>query len=702
MTGIDNSTTPAAGLDGLFQPRAIALVGASDDPYKIGGRPLRYMTEAQSKVQMYPVNPTRDQVQGYRTYPSVTAIPCQVDQVILSVPASRIQAAVDDGLAAGVKSFVMFSAGFAEAGQEGIAAQTALVAKIRAGGARLLGPNAMGLFNTKDRIFSTFSSAMDRGIPALGRVGVVSQSGAVGSYIQNLILTRGIDISKFVATGNEADVEASECIAWMAGDPDTDVILVYLETCRNGPGLVAALEKARAAGKPVVVLKAGRTEAGQSVAASHTGALAGSAKVFDAVLRGTGAYIAQSLPELTEVAYACSAGAFPRENSVAIITVSGGMGVMATDAAIESGMDLPPMPQSALDKVRQTLPLAVGLNPLDTTAATIGDREMFLGAVETMVASRPYGAVMLFVGNAGLNPRDPVIMSDGMARLRAAYPQTLFAICTQSTPENARIFESTGFLVFGDPEACIRSFAALHRMGQDIGAEAAKLPPASARVALPAGLDEPEAARILGAAGLTFARCDTATSADIAVQMARDIGFPVVLKVRSPDIAHKSEVGGVKVGLADENAVRAAYEAIMASAKAAMPSARIRGVTVNEMVSGGVQAILGTHRDPTFGPMVMVGLGGIYTEVLKDTAMRLAPVNRDQALHMIRSLKGFAILDGARGAEKADIGALADAVVALSAFAVAQGDAMDGAEINPMIVHPKGCIGVDALIIPAG
>lgn len=617
------------------------------------------------------------------------------------MPAARVEAAVEDGLAAGVKSFVMFSAGFAEAGAQGAAAQAALVARIRNGGARLLGPNAMGLFNTNDRVFSTFSSALDRGIPQVGRVGVVSQSGAVGSYIQNLILTRGVNISKFVATGNEADVEASECLDWMARDPETDVLVVYLETCRNGPGLVRALEAARDRGKPVIMLKAGRTEQGQSVAASHTGAMAGSAAVFDAVARAAGAHVCRSLPELTELTYTCANGRLPRDRSLAIVTVSGGIGVMSTDAAIDRGMELPPMSDAAFAKIRESLPLAVGRNPLDTTAATIGDRTIFLGAVETMLESRAYGSVMLFVGNAGLNDRDPKVMRDGLVKLRRRHPDTLFAICTQSTPENARAFEETGFLVYEDPESCVRAFAGAARLGETLRAKAPPAAPPPAPMALPERPDEVASARLLRRAGLSFARCETAVSADEAVRLAEEIGFPVVLKVRSPDIAHKSEVGGVKVGLADAEAVRAGWREILANARAAAPEAEILGVTVNQMVSGGVQCILGSHLDPTFGPMVMVGLGGIHTEVLKDTVMRPAPVDRDAALAMIRGLKGFALLDGARGAEKADIGALAESVVALSRFAAAQGATMESAEVNPMIVTPEGCVGVDALILPA-
>ncbi len=705
MTLIDKpkvtTQTGTSNLSSLFKPRVIALVGASNDPFKIGGRPLRYMAAAGSEIKMYPVNPMRATVQGYKAYPTVQAIPEQVDQIILAVPAHQVEAAVADGLAAGARSIVMFSGGFAETGVEGIIAQQRLVETIRAAGARLLGPNAMGLFNTQERIFSTFSSALDRGIPELGRVSVVSQSGAVGSYIQNLLISRGVKLAKFIATGNEADLEASECLQWLAEDPDTDTLVVYLETCRDGEGLKRALLTARRYGKPVIMLKAGRTEAGQSVAASHTGAMAGSTAVFDAVMESTGVLVARTLPELVDLTYTCANGVAPHDNSLAIITISGGIGVMATDAAVEIGLDMPPMPETALTKIREILPLAEGRNPLDTTAATIGDRTIFMCAVESMLESRPYGSVMLFVGNAGLNAHDPNIMRDGLTILRNKFPNTQLAICTQSTPENARCFEATGWLVFEDPEACIRSFAAVARLAlqQCMSDTAPLVLPTPTR--LPNRLDEIAAADILREFGVPFARCGTATTAEQAVIIAEDIGYPVVLKIRSPDIAHKSELGGVKVNLSNARAVRKAFTHILKNVARGAPEAEILGVTVNELVTGGHQVILGTHLDPTFGPMIMVGLGGIYTEVMNDTAMRPAPVSTSDALSMIKSLNGFPILEGARGMEKVDIDALAEAVSALSAFAAAQGDTLEGAEVNPLVVRAKGCIGLDALIISA-
>ncbi|MFD2250009.1 acyl-CoA synthetase (NDP forming) [Pseudochelatococcus lubricantis] len=694
-----NAEIRRAGLDALFRPGSIAVIGASDDPRKIGGRPIRYMLEAKSAVKVYPVNPTRSQVQGLTAYPTAAAIPDQVDQAIIAVPARQAEAAVADACAAGVRSIVMFSAGFAEAGDEGAAAQTRIMKMIRDAGARMIGPNAMGSFNTVDRVFSTFSTAMDRGTPAVGRVGMVSQSGAVGSYLQNLVISRGMAISKFVATGNEADVQAAECLEWMAQDPDTDVLMLYMEGCRNGPALIGALRTARRMKKPVIVFKAGRTEAGQTVAASHTGALAGSVQVFDAVLREAGVYSCQTLTEMVDVTYACAQGRLPVDKTLAIVTVSGGVGVMSTDAAMEAGIALPPVSEATLAEIQKELPLAVGLNPVDTTAQTVGDRAMLTRAVERVLRDRPFGSAMLFFANAGRNARDMEILSGPLRALRAEFPETQLALCVQTTPEFRSQIEELGYLVFEDPVFCVKALAAAAELSA-VRRRPLVTPQieALAPVVLTSSPDEARSKELLAAAGLHFAQERVAANADEAAAAAEAMGYPVVLKVLSPQIAHKSEVGGVALNLADATAVRAAFDRVVSNAAAAAPAADIRGVTVAQMIRGGTQTIIGAHRDPTFGPVVMFGLGGIYTEVLKDTVLRTAPVTHEAALEMIRSIRAFAILDGARGQEKADLDAIAGAIVRVSQFIAAQGPEVESVEINPFIALPEGGVGVDALI----
>lgn len=688
------------GLDALFRPRAVAVIGASDDPRKIGGRPLRYMREAGTEIAVYPVNPMRETVQGFKAYPHIGALPEPVDQAILTVGAALAEDALRDCLAAGVRSIVMFTAGFAEAGEEGRAAQDRIAAMVRGAGARLLGPNAMGLFNTADRVYSTFSTGLDRGLPALGRVGMVSQSGAVGSYMQNLAVRRGIKISKFVATGNEADVQAQDCVEWLAYDPDTDLIMLYLEGCRDGPGLIRALAAARAAGKPVVVLKAGMTDAGQAVAASHTGALATSVEVFETVLREGGAYRAETLSEMVDVAYAASLGVLNPSRDVGIVTVSGGVGVLATDACMEVGLRLPPISEGAFAQVAAKLPLAVGRNPLDTTAQTMGDRTVFTRSLDIFLRDRDFGSVLIFLANAGLNPSDMESMRANLVRIRAEHPGRQLALCLQSTPEIRAEWEAEGYLIFEDPVHGIRALAGAIRLAETRAALPPAPPPAlPAPVGLSVSLDEAEAMALLSAVGVPFAQARVAADAEAAVAAAEALGYPVALKVLSPDIAHKSEVGGVALNLADGTAVRAAFGQVMARAAAAEPGAALRGVTVAPMLSGGVQTIIGAHRDPTFGPVVMFGLGGIYTEVLKDTALRLAPVDRATALEMIRAIRGFALLDGARGQAPVALEPIAEAIVAVSRFIAAQGPEVSAVEINPFVARPEGGAGVDALIV---
>lgn len=688
------------GLDALFRPRAIAVIGASDDPRKIGGRPLRYMREAGTEIAVYPVNPMRETVQGFPAYPSIGALPEPVDQAILTVSAALAEDAVRDCLAAGVRSLVMFTAGFAEAGDAGRMAQDRIAAMVRGAGARLLGPNAMGLFNTADRVYSTFSTALDRGLPALGRVGMVSQSGAVGSYMQNLAVRRGIRISKFVATGNEADVQAQDCVEWLADDPDTDLIMLYLEGCRDGPGLIRALRAARNAAKPVVVLKAGMTDAGQAVAASHTGALATSVEVFETVLREGGAHRAETLTEMVDVAYAASLGVLNASRDVGIVTVSGGVGVLATDACVAAGLNLPPISERAFAEVAAKLPLAVGRNPLDTTAQTMGDRSVFTRSLEVFLRDREFGSVMIFLANAGLNPRDMESMREALVRIRAEHPGQQLALCLQTTPEIRAGWEAEGYLVFEDPVFCIRALAGAIGLAETRAA-APPAQPAAPETAtrLTASPDEAEAQALLAAAGVPFAEVRVAADAEAAVAAAEALGYPVALKVLSPDIAHKSEIGGVALELADGAEVRDAFARIISRAAEAQPEATLRGVTVARMLTGGVQTIIGAHRDLTFGPVVMFGLGGIFTEVLKDTALRLAPVDEATALEMIRSIRGFALLDGARGTEKVALEPIAQAIVAVSQFIAAQGPEVTAVEINPFVARPDEGAGVDALIV---
>ena len=685
-------------LDALFRPKSVAVIGASSDANRIGGRPIAFSKRAFTGA-IVPVNPNRDEIQGLRAYPSIADAPCTIDQAIIAVPAKAALAAADECIAKGVKAAVMFSSGFAETGSEGRALQVELARRCAAGGMTLLGPNSLGMFNVHAGLYSTFSSYFDPLWPRTGPVGIVSQSGAFGTYFLAQAVERGLGFSHFVATGNEAGVDVAACVEWLADDPDTHVIMVYLEGCRDGARLRAALARAAANRKPVIAMKVGVSEQGVAAIASHTGSLAGSDAVFDAVFRENNVHRAQSLDELVDVAYACAGGVFPRSPRLGVVTLSGGVGIQMADAAVERGLTLPRMPDTAQQKVLAMIPFAGPANPVDTTAQVVNDWTMFTTILGIVAEEGAVDSVVSFLAHMGTMPGLMDRLKAAFIEVRHRFPDRVFVLCARMPREMADEFTAMGFLIFEDPTRAIAAVAALSRFAQGYGKVKTLVAVPAAAQPLPAGpVNEAEAKRLLGAAGIPFAPEKIARSRDEAVAVAREIGFPVVLKILSPDIAHKSEAGGVMLGLRDAETVAAGYDTMMARVAAHAPNAKLEGALVARMIEGGVETVIGTKRDAIFGPVVMFGLGGVYVEVLKDVTLRLAPVDRDTAKEMIRAIKGIALLTGARGREPADLDALADALVALSRFAAAHPE-IASAEINPFIALPKGGVAVDALIM---
>jgi acetate---CoA ligase (ADP-forming) len=686
-------------LDALFRPSSVAIIGASSDANRIGGRPVAFSKRA-FQGRIIPVNPKGGELQGLPAYASIADAPGPVDQAIIAVPAKAALQAADECIAKGVKVAVMFSSGFAETGDEGRALQVELTRRCRAGGMKLLGPNSLGMFNVHAGLYSTFSSYFNPLWPRTGPVSIVSQSGAVGTYFLSLAAERGLGFSHFVATGNEADVDVAECVEWLAEDPETGVIMIYLEGCRDGARLRAALSRAARNRKPVIAMKVGVSEQGVAAIASHTGSLAGSDAVFDAVFAESNVHRARSLDELVDVAYACASGVYPKSPRLGAVTLSGGVGIQMADAAAELGLELPRMPDAAQQKILAMIPFAGPANPVDTTAQVVNDWTMFTTILGIVADEGAVDSVVSFLAHMGTMPGLMDRLKPAFLEVRQRFPDRVFVLCARMPREMADEFTALGFLVFEDPNRAVAAVAALTRLQAGF---AAFRPPAQAAQAgtkaLPSGpINEAEAKRILAEAGMPFTPERVARTRDAAVAAAREIGFPVVLKVLSADIAHKSEAGGVVLGLQDADAVASGYDAMMARVAARAPGARLEGALVARMIAGGVETVIGVKRDPVFGPVVMFGLGGVYVEVLKDVTLRLAPVDRAGALDMIRRIKGFALLAGARGKPAADLDALADAIVALSRFGAAHPE-VASAEINPFIALPEGGVAVDALIL---
>jgi acyl-CoA synthetase (NDP forming) len=695
----------SASLARLFAPRSVALVGASENVARIGGRPLRYLRDGGFKGAVYPVNPNRDTVQGFNCYASIRALPETPDVAILAVPAAGTLAALKECAERNVGAAIVFSAGFAETGEAGRALQEEIGAIARESGMRVLGPNCLGIFNAAIGYYGTFSAILDIEFINPGPVAVVSQSGAYGSHVAHLARQRGLGIGHWITTGNECDIDVAEALRWIVDQPDVNVVIAYAEGIRNRDIFLDALETARAKEKSIVFMKVGRSEVGAHAVSSHTAALAGSDAVFDAALRQFGAYRARTTAEQLDVAYACARGVYPAGNRLGIFTLSGGFGIQMADDAALCGLDVAAMPETAQDELRAMLPYASPRNPVDATAQALTDLPLMTSYIGAMLDKGRYD---LFAGIFGSGPASPSFAASLRQALQAARAERegcILSLTMSAPPEIVRRYEADGFLIFEDGSALVNALAALVHFRRSFDAQKRK-PEAAAdatRIALPgAALSEQEAKSILSRAGIRFPQELLARPGDDAGAVATAIGFPVVAKIASPDIPHKTEIGGVIVDLKDEDETREAARVILARARQKCPDARIDGVALSQMITGGVETIAGVVQDPIFGPVVMFGLGGVFVEVLKDVTFRVAPFDASEAQRMIREIRGFAVLEGVRGAPPADIDALASMLAALSRFAAANADMIESVDLNPVRVMPEGqgVVALDALLVP--
>lgn len=699
---MDFFSSQAESLSALFAPRAIAVVGASSNAQKIGGIPVDYQRRFGFEGALYPVNPNADRIQDLPAYPSLRAIGQPVDLAILAVPSALVDGALDDAIAAGVKGVVLFSSGFAEVGAEGAAAQARLGDKARAAGVRLVGPNCLGFMNIARHVYATFSPAPGVGRVMPGRIGLVSQSGAFGAYAYAMARARGVGLSLWATTGNEADVQVADCLAWLAQDPDTDVIMAYMEGCRDGPRLRAALALAQANGKPVVMVKVGRTALGAEAAASHTAALAGDDAVYDAVFRQYGVLRARNLTEFFDLAHSAAVAGRPRDRSIGLFTLSGGVGALMADEASAQGLDARPLSEAAQDTLRRWVPFAAPRNPVDITGQVTNDMTLIDRTARVMLDDQGFASWMGFLAAAGASDAFWPVLRSLVTSLREAYPDTLLAVSTLLTPQRRAELEAMRCLVFADPSDGIRTIAALAGLKPTAAAVAAPVSTQAPLTLAPGTMSEPDALALLADAGVPVVAHRVVRSADEAAAAAEALGEAVVVKIVSADIPHKSDVGGVALGLRGAAQARAAFERTRDLALTARPEARLDGALVARMLTGGVECIAGVHRDPVFGPVLMFGLGGIHVETLRDVSLRALPITRDDALAMVRELRAFAILNGARGRPPVDLDSIADALCALADFAQRAGDSLDSAEINPLIARPQaegGCVAVDALVV---
>ena len=692
------------GLSALLKPASVAIIGASDDPGRIGGRPLRYLIDVGYAGGIYPVNPGRQTVQGLPSFASIDAVPEPVDVAVIAVSADKAMASLDECAAKGVRAAVVFSAGFAETGDDGRALQERLARLARESGMRILGPNCLGIYNSAIGFYATFTATLENGLPDPFGVGLVSQSGAYGSHVSLLAIRRGIGIRYWVTTGNECDVDLGECIAYLAEDPDINTIVAYAEGVRDGPALLDALSAARARRKPVVFMKVGQTRIGAEAAASHTAALAGSDAVYDSVLRQYGAYRARDTEELLDIAYGCKLGVLPKGPRTGFLTVSGGVGIQMADAAVAAGLDVAPMPDEAQARLKALLPFAATRNPVDATAQVFNDPALIDAYLQIMLESGGYDAIICFLTYVAAAESMVAPVLKAIEHAHEKYPDRLLVMVIVAPESIVQRYEDAGCPVFEDPTRAVRTIAALERIqsAMSIPSPARPASPGEAAAAFPGGpLDERASKRLLADAGIPVVDDRLAGDADQAVAAAEAFGGPVVMKIASADIPHKTEVNGIRLGVEASGAGRA-FDSLMGEVAAARPDARLDGVLVSPMEQDGIEMILGVHRDPVFGPVVMVGLGGVLVEVLDDVSFRVAPFDEGEAERMVSELQGRAILDGVRGRGPWDLPALYAALARLSEFAAASGHAVASVDVNPFLVRTagRGAVALDALVIP--
>ena len=697
--------TRFASLSALLTPRSVAVIGASDDGSRIGGRPIAYMRAGGFTGPILPVNPKRDIVQGLRAYASVAALPMVPDAAIVAVPAAVAEATVAELAALGVRAAILFTAGFAEVGEAGAAAQARMVAVARRHGMRLLGPNSLGLLHTRSSFYGTFTTSFERGMPKPGPIGIASQSGAYGLHVLSAVRDLGLGISCCVTTGNEADVGIGDVIGWMAQDPDTEVIAAYAEGIHGGENFLAALEAARRARKPVVMMKVGRSVVGGAAARSHTASIAGDDAVTDAVLAEYGVVRARSTEAMLDIARLATRRIYPAGNTLGVLTISGGAGVLISDEAEALGLPMPPMPEAAQAALHEALPFCAPRNPVDCTAQALNDASLIGRFARSLVEDGGYRSVLAFFTHAGGAASFAPRLRAELLAGRGPHHDRLFVLSVLASPELVRGYEADGFTVFEDPSRAVAAIHAMGRFGDAFAAGPGLPPPSVPAVPLPAASpSEAEAKRMLAAAGIAAAPERACATEEEAVAAAQALGFPVVLKILSPDIVHKSEIGGVLLDVRDAASVREGFALLLDRAATAASAARIDGVLVAKQFSGGVECILGIHRDPVFGPVAMFGLGGIFVEVLRDVAFRRCPFGEDVAEAMIRSVRGAPLLLGARGRPPADVPALARMLSRLSVFAHQAGPDLAGIDLNPVLAMPsgEGAFAVDAMIDVGG
>jgi acetyl coenzyme A synthetase (ADP forming)-like protein len=693
-------------LDNFFNPKSVAIVGASRQKGKVGYEILKSMLDAGYEGKIYPVNPMADAIEGLKCYPDVKSIGSTPDLVIIVVPAKVVSAVIQDCGAAGSKSAVIITAGFKEVGEEGRKLEQQVVQIARQSGIRIIGPNCLGLIVPSNKLNASFGGVL----PAVGSTGYMSQSGALMAAILDMANAGGIGFSKLVSIGNKADIDEVDIIEAFADDPDTKVIAGYLENISNGSTFIRIAERISQI-KPILLMKAGVTAAGAKAASSHTGSLAGSETAYEAVFERAGVIRCFSIRSQFDFAQGFAYQPLPVGRSVAVITNAGGAGIMAADAIEKHSLTFAKLTDETKTRLAEKLPPAANVqNPVDVLGDALPDRYEF--ALDVVLDDPDVSAVLVLLTPQAMTDAEGTAKAIvNVLKKKPAKPVFACFLGAEKIAKGCDILKTNKIPQYNSIEAAVLTIKVMvdyvrwksrpKRVVKLFNVNRHKVETIIER-RLRQGIrqiGEAESKEILEAYGFVTPKDAIAATAEQAVNIAEQIGFPVVLKIWSPDIIHKSDVGGVRVGLENPQEVMDAFDLMMFRIPKKMPGAKILGVLVQQKCSGGRELILGMNRDPHFGPLMMFGMGGIMVEVMQDVSFNLAPLTSEEAKQMLINTRTYKLLIGARGQQGVDIEAVAEALQRLSQL-VTEFPQIQEMDINPFMVGPAGTtpVAVDARI----
>jgi len=689
-------------LDMLFTPQSIAVIGAARKPGKLGHGVLRNILQCGYGGKVYPINPKADEILGLKCYPSVLDVPDPIDLVIIVIPNKFVPQVMEECGKKGVQGAIIISAGFRETGLEGIKLEHQVLDIAKQYGIRVVGPNCLGIISTYTPLNASFAA----GMPQRGGIAFMSQSGALCTAILDWALAKEIGFSHFVSLGNKADVNEIDLLEAWEKDKNSRVIIIYMEGLSNGRKFIQVARQVTQR-VPVIAVKSGNTAAGSRAVSSHTGTLAGSERAYEAAFQQTGVLRAESIEQLFDYSLAFAYQPRLRGRNIAIVTNAGGPGIMATDALERSGLKLATLERETIERLRQGLPAAANVyNPIDVIGDALADRYSL--ALKAVLEDKNVDGVIVILTPQVYTQIEET--AEIVGRLAAAYDKPVLGcfMGEERVGPGIKILNQHKIPNYSFPERAVGALKAMSEFWDwrqrpapqyahfKVDKERVKQVFDRVRSEGRLTLGDAESREIMEAYGLRIPRSVLAKTADEAVSAAEAIGYPVVMKIASPDILHKSDIGGVRLNVRDAEQVRDLFDLLIYRAQRYMADARIWGVLVQEMVSRGKEVIIGVNRDPQFGPLLMFGLGGIYVEVLKDVTFRIAPVSRQEAAEMIDEIRSYHLLRGVRGEKPSDLKAIADAILRISQLVMDFPEIVE-MDINPLMVHEagKGAVAVD-------